>query len=65
MQIIISNDQPKERLTIFVDPLTRARLERLAACVRDDPQAVAASLLHDILQDDELAENLNPPSIVS
>jgi hypothetical protein len=49
-------------LPIVVDAETRARLWQLAALVRDSPLRVAASLLHDVLREDELfnvPRNLN------
>ncbi len=42
-------------LPVPLDAATEARLRRLAVVCGDDPVAVASSLLHDILLDDELA----------
>jgi hypothetical protein len=44
-------------LRVRLDPCTIARLHNLADLVRADPVAVAASLLHDILRDDDLAHS--------
>ncbi len=48
------SDAAAERwITIELDGDTAARLERLSAACRDGEESVAASLLHDILKEDE------------
>lgn len=45
-------------LSIPVSPETAARLSNLADICHADPKKVAASLLHDLLKDDEEAHAL-------
>lgn len=47
-------DDEIEEVVIPLDRVTIARLARLSRIVGDHPTSVAASLLHDILKDDEL-----------
>lgn len=50
-------------IEIELDSLTAERLERLArACGEADPMTIAASLLHDILRDDEETNCLGRPA---
>lgn len=48
-------------IEIELDGHTAERLHRLAACCDDDPRRIAASLLHDILRDDEETNCLGAP----
>lgn len=52
------------QITIDVDPETLRRLMKIADMSHAPPRAVAASLLHDILKDDEDAHLLEmmPPA---
>ncbi len=43
---------------------TRARLDGLARFTGDDPVAIAASLLHDVLEDDESA-HVSPADVLT
>lgn len=52
---------PPRAIEIELDEWTAERLQRLAACCEDDPRRVAASLLHDILRDDEETNCLGAP----
>lgn len=51
-------------LRVPLDPCTVARLHNLADIVRADPVSVAASLLHDILKDDDLAHGLPERAVI-
>ena len=44
-----------DTLTIPLDPRTAARLAKLSAICDDEPEVLAASLLHDVLLEDEIA----------
>lgn len=57
MSTLPTNDDT-EIVPIPLDAETRVRLARLARFVGDHPVKVAASLLHDLLRDDEDAELL-------
>ena len=54
-------DDESELLPIALDGVTVARLCRLAQACGDHPAKLAASLLHDILADDEAANVLDKP----
>jgi hypothetical protein len=56
-----ADDLPKIRLVLDVSQETIARLQSLSDICHADPRAVAASLLHDILKDDEAAHFLTAP----
>ena len=51
-------DTEETVLVLPIDAETTTRLLRLAAVCGSDPVALAASLLHDILLDDDLAHRL-------
>ena len=53
-----TDDSPKVCLRIPVSEETLARLQNLSNACHADPISVAASLLHDLLKDDEDAEFL-------
>jgi len=45
--------KPAKTLTVPLDPQTAFRLAKLSAICNDEPEVLAASLLHDILLEDE------------
>jgi hypothetical protein len=53
-----TDDRPKVRLVLDVSEETLVRLQNLSDFCHADPRTVAASLLHDILKDDEDAHIL-------
>lgn len=54
-------DDDVELVPVPMGRETRRRLARLAEIVEDGPTRVAASLLRDLLRDDEDAHKLNAP----
>lgn len=46
-------------IRVPLDAITAARLAHLAQIVEAEPISIAASLLHDILKDDESAHELS------
>jgi hypothetical protein len=46
-------------IRVPIDAITAARLAHLARIVEAEPISIAASLLHDILKDDESAHELS------
>jgi hypothetical protein len=51
-------------ISVPLDGETAARLLNLSDVCHAEPVSVAASLLHDILKDDEIAHTEPPPSCV-
>jgi hypothetical protein len=43
------------RITLLLDAKTAARLIRLSDLCDDDLEVIAASILHDVMEDDEAA----------
>lgn len=61
MSIIEFFEREDAVLRIKLDPATKARLLQLADMCDAEPEKIAASMLHDILQDDAMAEANIPP----
>ena len=58
-----AHDDDSETLPIPLDGKTVERLLRLARACGDDPATIAASLLRDILADDEAVNILERPGV--
>ena len=48
------NEKAARRITIALDEETSRRLDLLSDDCHDRPESIAASLLHDVLKDDEI-----------
>lgn len=62
MRILTDEEEEKVPFSIPLDGETIDRLMRLSDICHADPRAVAASLLHDILKDDEAAHEPAAPT---